>query len=317
MDDQPLPYWHAMHTTAIACQCFSLLGSAIIIISFFVFTKRRRLYNYLLLNVNIADFFWVFWHFTNHIDALTNGHVTTNTRFCTAMGMFTHLGIGWELCWLTTVAVYSAYSVYRIQNGHLSSTTFQPDDRTKYIVSGFCWGAPIVWWVGLGVSTDSYKSTGYYCWVDTVGWRPWLLADGPLLLAFLFITGCYGYIIFVLAKQSETRQQFFGSSYSREIRRYLVYILVYTLWIHPYVGITLMQLVDNQINYLFWLYFLAMVNSLGTFNFFAYGYSEKWWKKLKHRHSKGSQKSQELVHSSTTQLSSSTNSISLNNSVVV
>lgn len=48
----------------------------------------------------------------------------------------------------------------------------------------------------------------------------------------------------------------------------LLDIIVYTLWIHPYIGITLMSEVnDGKVNYLFWLYFLAMVNSLGTFKY--------------------------------------------------
>lgn len=82
------------------------------------------MYNYEVLFINIADLFWVFWykphkwkkreksniacrHFTNHIDAAVNGHVTDNQKFCTTMGMFTHLGIGWELSILTIVTLGS------------------------------------------------------------------------------------------------------------------------------------------------------------------------------------------------------------------
>jgi len=254
------------------------LGSATIIGSFFYFKNRRKLYNYLLLYLNIADFFWVFWHFTNHIDAVSNGHVTYNKMFCTAMGMFTHLGIGWELMWLMTIATYSAIVMYRLQDGNLS--TWRPSDKTKKIVFCVCWGFPLIWWVIFGVSTDSYVSTGYYCWVSSETWKPWVFADGPLIVCFAYVCGCYGYVITVLIKQGNVKKSLFGNTYSKEIKRYLMYIVVYTLWIHPYLGITIMGEIE-PINYLFWLYFLAMVNSIGTFNFIAYGLSEGWWKRLK------------------------------------
>jgi len=282
MDDKPLPYWHAMHKTAIVAQCFSLLGSATIIISFAVLKSRRKIYNYQILFINIADFFWVFWHFTNHIDALNNGHVTDNKRFCTAMGMFTHLGIGWELMWLMSVASYSAYLIHRVSRQ--TPSLWKPPRNVKIGVSLVCWGFPILWWLIIGVSTNSYESTGYYCWVklgEGAAYRPWMFADGPLLISFAYIVICYGYVIITLLRMGALRKRLTGHSYSSEVRKYIIYIVVYALWVHPYVAISLMQITgypQTETYYNFWLYFLLMVNSLGTLNFLAYGYSEGWYR---------------------------------------
>jgi len=281
MDDQPLPYWYAMHITAIVAQCFSLLGSATIIISFIFLKTRRKIYNYQILFLNIADFFWVFWHFTNHIDALSNGHVTNNLSFCTAMGMFTHLGIGWELMWLMCVASYSAVLIYHVNQS--SPLYWSPTKKMQIIVTAVCWGFPVVWWLIIGVSTKSYASTGYYCWVridEDASYRPWLFADGPLLISFAYIVICYGFVIVTLLRMGALRKKLTGISYSSEVRKYTLYIVVYALWVHPYVAISIMQITGyptNRTYYHFWLYFLLMVNSLGTLNFLAYGYSEGWY----------------------------------------
>eukprot|EP01113_Clastostelium_recurvatum_P034235 TRINITY_DN4618_c0_g1_i2.p1 TRINITY_DN4618_c0_g1~~TRINITY_DN4618_c0_g1_i2.p1 ORF type:complete len:131 (-),score=30.49 TRINITY_DN4618_c0_g1_i2:56-448(-) len=115
------------------------------------------------------------------------------------------------------------------------------------------------------------------------------------------------------------RKNSVGLTYSREIRKFLLYIIVYALWVHPYVGfsIHLMLATPDTINYGFWLYFLIMVNSLGTFNFIAYGYSEglfmTWYAKMTGRdvESKGrsmtmqSSASDSASHSSTSSSSSS------------
>eukprot|EP00026_Physarum_polycephalum_P011215 Phypoly_transcript_11422.p1 GENE.Phypoly_transcript_11422~~Phypoly_transcript_11422.p1 ORF type:complete len:380 (+),score=38.01 Phypoly_transcript_11422:73-1212(+) len=295
-EDKPLPYWHSMHQTAIVTQVISLLGSATIIISFIVLKSRRNMYNYQILFINIADFFWVFWHLTNHIEALVHGHVTNNKHFCTALGAFTHMGIGWELMWLMCVASYSAFLIYRVSRP--TPSMWKPPQKLKIAVFCICWGFPMIWWLVMGISTDGYASTGYYCWVridEQATFRPWLLADGPLFVSFVYIVVCYSFVVVTLLRIGALRKRLTGHSYSSEVRKYILYIVVYTLWVHPYVIISLMQVTNypkTKTYYYFWLYFLAMTNSLGTLNFIAYGYSEGWYRawrgKLEDVLSKGS-----------------------------
>jgi hypothetical protein len=47
-------------------------------------------------------------------------------------------------------------------------------------------------------------------------------------------------------------------------------IFIFILWSHPYLIYTIMVGAGLTVTRGFWLYFLAMINSLGTFNFFAY-----------------------------------------------
>jgi len=240
------------------------------------------MYNYQILFINIADFFWVFWHLTNHIEALSHGHVTDNKRFCTALGAFTHMGIGWELMWLMCVASYSAFLIYRVSRP--TPAMWKPPRNLKIAVCILCWGFPILWWLVIGISTNSYATTGYYCWVrldEHASFRPWLFADGPLFFSFIYIVLCYGFVVATLLRIGALRKRLTGHSYSSEVRKYILYIVVYTLWVHPYVIISLMQATNyppTKTYYYFWLYFLAMTNSLGTLNFIAYGYSEGWYR---------------------------------------
>jgi hypothetical protein len=63
-----------------------------------------------------------------------------------------------------------------------------------------------------------------------------------------------------------------------------------------------------------WLYFLAMVNSLGIFNFFAYGFSEKLYDELKSVMCGGGSRSSKVDSVRPTYHSSAKNSIDLESS---
>lgn len=157
---------------------------------------------------------------------------------------------------------------------------YEPSLRTKIIVTATCWIFPIVWWTVVGISMDAYETTGYFCWVR---FRPeyisLMFGDIPLLLCCIVVTVCYTYVVFRLARIA-TDKKFRdkgGSSFRREIRRSVLYIVVYVIWIHPYLIVTLTVMAGKQISRGLWLYFLALINSMGWMNFFAYGISERWF----------------------------------------
>ena len=72
------------------------------------------------------------------------------------MGMFTHLGIGWELCWLMSISIHSALVIRAAAKGK----RWEPSKRLMISAAVFGWGFPIVWWLIVGVSLDAYASTG-------------------------------------------------------------------------------------------------------------------------------------------------------------
>jgi len=123
-----------------------------------------------------------------------------------------------------------------------------------------------------------------------------------LLVSFSYIVICYSFVIYKLLGMGAEKKELTGHSYSSEIRKYALYIVVYTLWVHPYVAISLMALTGYPLDetyYNFWLYFLLMINSLGTLNFFAYGYSEGWYREWKRKINSTMRKSGDAHYSST------------------
>ena len=71
--------WYPRHVVAMTFQTFSLIGSLIIISSFFILKDRRSPFHFEILFLNIADFVWTSSHFINHAEALAHNHVTHNT----------------------------------------------------------------------------------------------------------------------------------------------------------------------------------------------------------------------------------------------
>lgn len=197
------------------------------------------------------------------------------------MGMFTHLGIGWDLCWLIVISIYTVLLVWHGERGKM----FTPTYRTKITVACVAWLLPIIWWTVIGLSVDAYdNSSGYFCWVKfEPAWISVLFADAPLFICFIIVTLCYSYVIWVLIRRQLDKQMKDAGarSYSREIRRSLLYIIVYVLWVHPYLAITIVTMSGGTPSRGLWIYFLLMINSLGIFNFLAYGYSERWFSDMK------------------------------------
>lgn len=70
--------WYPRHIVAMSFQILSLLGSSVIIISFFMLKNRRSPFHFEILFLNIADFVWTTSHFINHAEAIAHGHVTDN-----------------------------------------------------------------------------------------------------------------------------------------------------------------------------------------------------------------------------------------------
>ena len=158
------------------------------------------------------------------------------------MGMFTHLGIGWELCWLIVIALYTVQLVRHGREGH----HFKPTKRQMYAVCAICWSFPIIWWTIFGLAVNAYdNSSGYFCWVKfTPAWISIVFADAPLLICCIVVTSCYGYVAYSLfAHQNSTEMmKTGGNSFTREIRKSLIYIGVYILWVHPYLAITIVTM---------------------------------------------------------------------------
>ena len=174
--------WYARHIVAIVFQILSLLSSSIIIVSFVVLKNRRSPFHFEILFLNIADFVWTSSHFINHVDALMHNRVTHNKvsninlcyqkkyvikiskifaltlvqMACDAMGLFTHLGIGWELCWLVAISIHSALVIRSAKLAQM----WEPSRRLMIIVSVCGWGIPIIWWLVLGIPLNAYGSTG-------------------------------------------------------------------------------------------------------------------------------------------------------------
>lgn len=273
MDDSPLPYWHAVHITAIVAQCCSMLCSGTVITSFFILKDKRTTYNYLLLYANMSDFFWVAWHFSNHVQALADGHVTTNPTMCTAFGMLTFIGVGWEISWFMVMASYCALLIYK--SNELVGGLWEPSRRTKVLAHIFCWCFPVLFY-GSGALADIYVDAGYFCWINTGSWTIWLYGEGIVLLSIAYIAACYGYIIVILVKQGRISERLTGKTYNREIKRFFIYILVNVIWLHPYVLYTSWVIAGHPINYPILIYFVGMVNGLGVINLIVYSWAEKW-----------------------------------------
>ena len=51
-----------------------------------------------------------------------------------------------------------------------------------------------------------------------------------------------------------------GVSFKQEIQRSVGYIIVYALWVHPYLALTIIVMAGGEIPRGFWLYFLALIN---------------------------------------------------------
>jgi hypothetical protein len=98
-------------------------------------------------------------HMADHATALEYGHVVQKT--CTTFGMFLHLGLGWEIYWLSVLAIHS-YIVVR--EGSLGRV-YKPSRKLIRGVTIVGWGAPIIWYTVIGLSVNAYGSTGYFCWI--------------------------------------------------------------------------------------------------------------------------------------------------------
>jgi len=52
--------------------------------------------------------------FIDHMTALVTGNVPQNVSFCTALGVFTLLGIGWELLWFCCTATQAFLMILKV-----------------------------------------------------------------------------------------------------------------------------------------------------------------------------------------------------------
>jgi hypothetical protein len=109
--------------------------------------------------VDIADIIWVTTHMTDHATALHYGHVVEKT--CKTFGMFLHLGVGWELYWLSVIAVHSYLLVKEGSLGH----RYKPSKKVIQVVAISGWIGPILWYTLIGMSVNAYGSSGYFCWL--------------------------------------------------------------------------------------------------------------------------------------------------------
>lgn len=198
------------------------------------------------------------------------------------MGMFTHLGIGWELCWMIVIALYTATLVHHAGTGHV----YHPPRRVRITTTVLAWGFPILWWTIIGLSVDAYdNASGYFCWVKfEPAWKSLLFGDIPLIICCIIVTSCYTYVAATLVRVSlnKSARSIGSKSFMREVRRALLYIFVYVLWVHPYLSITLVTMTGGTPSRGLWIYFLIMVNSMGSFNFLVYGFTEKWFEDMKY-----------------------------------
>jgi hypothetical protein len=144
--------------------------------------------------------------------------------------------------WLIVIAIHSALSIKYGAKG----IQYYPSYRTMICVTVFAWGFPIVWWGVIGLSIDAYGSTGYFCWVRfTPAYISILFGDLPLIICCIVVTVCYCYVTIklislALDKKFKTAG---GSSFRKEIQRSVSYIIVYVLWVHPYLTITIIAMV--------------------------------------------------------------------------
>jgi hypothetical protein len=197
------------------------------------------------------------------------------------MGMFTHLGIGWELCWMIVIGMYTALLIYYGSKG----VAYKPSSRTKILTCSIAWGFPILWWTVIGLSVDAYdNSSGYFCWVkfsDPV--ISLLFAGLPIIVCCILVTCCYGYVAVSLLwfSRNKVTKDAGARNFSKEIKRALLYIFVYCAWVHPYLAFTLITMTGGVPSRGLWLYFLAMINSMGLLNFLAYGHTEEWFSEVR------------------------------------
>jgi hypothetical protein len=195
------------------------------------------------------------------------------------MGMFTHLGIGWELSWLMVIAAHSAVAVHLASD---KAKMYYPSRTTKITATALAFGIPTVWWVVVALSMDAYASTGYFCWVKfSPIYISLLFGDIPLFICCVFVSTCYLYVIYKLVKLNFVSKQLEGVRFRKEIRRSVLYIIVYGIWVHPYLAVTITSMAGKNISRGLWIYFLAIINSMGILNFFAYGLSEQWYRDIR------------------------------------
>lgn len=157
---------------------------------------------------------------------------------------------------------------------------YQPSKKLQIIVAIICWSFPILWWTIIGISVDAYTTALYFCWVRfTPQWKSLLFADIPIFLCFAVVASCYSWVIYRLLKYAADKKlrEIGGGGFKREILRSVLYIVVFIIWMHPYLTMTILFITKKNVPRGMWIYFLFTVNSLGWMNFFAYGISERWF----------------------------------------
>jgi len=110
-----------------------MFGSSFVVLQFFKMKKWRRdnnTFSFEILFLCLADLFWTISHFSNHVDALAEGHVTDNDTACATMGFLTHLGIGWELMVIIFTSIHQVIFIFHATR---KGKKYQPSKRSKII----------------------------------------------------------------------------------------------------------------------------------------------------------------------------------------
>jgi len=108
-----------------------------------------------------------------------------------------------------------------------------------------------------------------------------MFADMPLLICFFIATACDIAIIIELIRHILTNPEWTKElqPFRRAVYRCIFFIIVYVMWIHPYVTFSILLMANKEISRAFWIYFLMIINCLGIFNFFAWSGSSWFFKR--------------------------------------
>jgi len=195
-----LPQWVPRHATAMVMQIISMFCSSFVLV-LFIRRKTKHIFHWHVFFLCVSDLIWTISHFINHLEAVIQDHVTNNKAACSAMAFFTHYGLGSEMGWLISLAVYTLIIVYYATQGR----KWKPPKWLKITVPIVVFGGPLIWWGVIGLSLDAYRSAVYFCWPRfDIPLMPILFSDLPLLTTTFLITVIYTIVIILLVKYSRS-----------------------------------------------------------------------------------------------------------------
>jgi len=248
----------------------SLIGTSLVLLSFFIFRGYRKRVNRLVAALSLTDFMSSLTFVISACVWLKNGPSTGSLCLYEA----------WSLEFFVTAAAFWALciSIYLFLRVIYGKTWKWRLEIAFHVIS---WGVPLILSIPPFFGPPKYGPAGVWCWItaDPVYSR-WVLYYMYIFAIMVIICIIYGILIYYIKKRLQSKEQ------ENDLRKVIVRVAAYPLafvivWVPGLIN-RMQNSIDptNQYLSLFFLH-LFFVPLQGFLNALAYGWNENLLKRYK------------------------------------